>query len=122
MHHDLVVVVTRLCNEWSRVQFPVGQEMCLFLTESRPAFGPTHHPVWGVNEGCFPGVKWSVCDTDHSAPSRVKVVNDWSYTSPPCDLMMCARIALPFVHIFSKQHRSTRHTLRLLKSLVVWKK
>jgi hypothetical protein len=49
----------------------------LFITESRPALGPTQPPIQWVK------VKRPGREAGHSPPSSEEVNNAWSYTSTP---------------------------------------
>jgi hypothetical protein len=55
----------------------------LFSIASRPALGPTQPPIQWVPRALFPGVKRSVCEADHSPPSRAEVKNDGTISPLP---------------------------------------
>jgi hypothetical protein len=69
--------------EWSEVQVPIGLEIFLLTTTSRPTLGPTQPPIQWVTAALSVEVKRPVCEADHSPPSSAKVKNAWSYTSTP---------------------------------------
>jgi hypothetical protein len=54
-----------------------------FATASRPALGPTQHPIQWVPEALSPGIKRPGREADHSSPSRSDDKNAWSYTCTP---------------------------------------
>jgi hypothetical protein len=54
-----------------------------FSMSSRPALGPTHHPIQCVSGTLSPGVKRPGCEADHSPPTNAEVKKIWIYTSTP---------------------------------------
>jgi hypothetical protein len=61
-------------DDWgSRVQFPAGAGNFLFTTASRTALGPTQPLIQWVRGALSLGVKWPVCEADHSPPSNAEV-------------------------------------------------
>ena len=50
---------------------------------SRRALGPTQPPSQWVWSFLSLGVKWPVCEIDHSPTSSAKVKNEWIFTSAP---------------------------------------
>jgi hypothetical protein len=52
-----------------------------FTTASRPALGPTQSPIQWVPGTLSLGVKWPVCEADHSPPTSAEVKNAWSHNS-----------------------------------------
>ena len=76
-------VVTRLWAGRFGVWIPAGtRDFFLSTKMSRPALGPTHHFV----ELGFPGVKAAGAWSYRSRPFRVKLKNEWRYSStrPVC--------------------------------------
>jgi hypothetical protein len=71
---SVVCIVTgyRLDDRGVRVRVPV------FSAASRPAMGPTQHPIQWV-----PGVKGPGREADHSPPDSAEVKKMWVYTSTP---------------------------------------
>jgi hypothetical protein len=83
-HQILRAVIAQLVgyeldDRGSRVRFPEGLGIFLFITASRTALGPTHLPIQWVTEDLSVGVKRPRREADHSPPARSK--NAWSYTS-----------------------------------------
>jgi hypothetical protein len=78
-----VNVVTRL---WAGCSwFDTWQELGVFLftTVSRLALGPTQPPIKWVLGILSLGVKWLLCEADHTLPSSTEVMNAQTYTSAP---------------------------------------
>jgi hypothetical protein len=67
----------------SRVRFPEGLVIFLFITTSRPAPRPTQPPIQWVRGTLSLGVKWPGREADHLPPSSTEVKNAWNYTSAP---------------------------------------
>jgi hypothetical protein len=57
------------------VGIPVGQEIVLLSTASRQTLWPIQPPIQWVSGGCFPGVKLTGREVDHSPPSCAQVNN-----------------------------------------------
>jgi hypothetical protein len=70
-----------LDDRGSRVRFPAGLGIFLFITVSRTALGPTQPPIQCVSGALSLGVKRPGREADHSPPSSADVKNAWSYTS-----------------------------------------
>jgi hypothetical protein len=71
-------------DDWgSRVDSQWGLWIYLFTTVSRTALGPTQPPIQWVPGAFSLGVKWLLCEADHSPSSSAKVKNAWHYTSTP---------------------------------------
>jgi len=51
---------------------------------SRPALGPTQHPIQWVEGAISLGLKQLSHEADHSPLSSAKVKDVWSYMSTPC--------------------------------------
>jgi hypothetical protein len=49
-----------------------------FATASRPALGPTHHPLQWVPRVLTPRVKWPGREADHSSLSSAEAKNAWT--------------------------------------------
>jgi len=50
---------------------------------SRPALGPTQHPIQWIPGTLSLGLKRPAREADHSHPASAEVNNVWSYTSTP---------------------------------------
>jgi hypothetical protein len=68
-------------DQGSRVRFPAGAAN--FSLHHRVQNGSGAHPAsYPMGTGDLSlGVKWPVCEADHSPPSSAEVKNAWSYTS-----------------------------------------
>jgi len=60
-----------------------GWEFFSSITVSRPALGPTQHPIQWVAGAVSLGTKQPGREADHLPPSTAEVQNAWSYTSTP---------------------------------------
>jgi hypothetical protein len=61
----------------------------IYATVSRPALGPTQHPVqWVTGSLSLGGVKQLGGGADLSPPSSSEVKNAWSYASTPLYTIM----------------------------------
>jgi hypothetical protein len=64
-----------ITTDWtSRVRFPAVQDF-LFTTASRPARGPTQHPILWAPGALSPEVKRPGREADHSPQSSAEVKN-----------------------------------------------
>jgi len=72
----------------SRVRFPEGLVIFLFITTSRPAPRPTQPPIQWVTGTLSLGIKRPGSEADYSPPFRVEVKNAWSFTSTPQYIFM----------------------------------
>jgi hypothetical protein len=59
----------------ARVRFLAEQIIILYSTETKLAVEPSQHPIQWVQWVHFLGVKWLVCEADHSPPSSIYVKN-----------------------------------------------
>jgi hypothetical protein len=64
----------------SRVRFPAGLGIFLFITTSRTALRPSQPPIQWVPGVLSLGVKRPGREADHSSTSSAEVKNAWSYT------------------------------------------
>jgi hypothetical protein len=78
--NNVVGIATKLLAGRSRVRILAGARDLLFSKTSRPALGPTQHPIERVL-GFFQGIKRPGREIDHSSLSTAQVKNEWSYTS-----------------------------------------
>jgi hypothetical protein len=65
-----------LDDRGSRVRFPAGLGIFLFITASRTFLGPTQPPIQWVTVALSLGVKRPVRETDHSPPSSAEA-KEW---------------------------------------------
>jgi hypothetical protein len=70
-------------NRGVGVRVPVGSNIFLFSTSSRPVPGPTQPHIQWVPGALSPGVKRPEREADNSPPSSAEVKKTWIYTSTP---------------------------------------
>ena len=69
-------------------------------TTSIPTVGPTHPLGQYLLEVMSSGVMWPAREAEHSPPSHVEVMNEWSYTStPPGCIQDLHRTTVPVISV-----------------------
>jgi hypothetical protein len=74
--------------------------MCILSRTSRLGLGPLLPPVQWLLGLLFLGLKWSVCEADHTTPCSVKVKNECrgAFTST-YTVMVCTSISMLYLDI-----------------------
>jgi hypothetical protein len=83
-----------------------GLGIFLLTRASRPALGPSQHPIQWEPGALSLGVKLPGCETDHSPPASAEVKNAWNcaYTPP----MHLRGVVLCIRRLVGPQSRSER--------------
>jgi hypothetical protein len=71
----------RAGRQMGRSSSPGRVKNFLSSTSSKPALGPTQHPIQWVPGVLSPGLKRPGREADHSPPTSAEVKNTWIYTS-----------------------------------------
>jgi hypothetical protein len=107
--------LTRLWAGWQRNMVSISvkaKRFFLFSTGSKPAFGPTQHPIRWVPRDLSPWVKQMRREANHSPPSCLGVKNGWSYKSThPYACVACCIIKYRENFTFIEDYSWTRKVI-----------
>jgi hypothetical protein len=80
---EIMVLMTTLRAEWSRIQIPAVARGLSLLQNVQPNL------LFNGYETLFPGIKWPGIEVGHPPPSSIEVKNEWSSTS---DCPICLHV------------------------------